>query len=274
MQFYSIAEGIYKAAAAPFMEQKEILKASMPLQYQDKLYREIIFLKPSLTRGFEVRGYLYATEEGEVIKSENLKKKIAALGHKGSSLLDEEATAKMKRTMMSEKDIAKERAHFGEMVMALNVLKSEGTRGTEVVEPILAKLTDYKVENNEALKAVIDRVEGLDDKIVTEERLEEINSLYEKSLMINFRRIIHMLEGLEYYEDIKAGAARKNRFRFFTFNGDLTGRFAKLEQGMAHMKKILNMYEPVLNLTEEEYKKFLANIDRERIEERVEMCRA
>lgn len=274
MQLYSIAEGIYKDVAAPYLQQKEIAKASMPLKYEDKLYREIIFLKPSLTRGWEVKGYLYVTEAGEIIKSENLKKKIAALGHKASSLLGEDAVAKMKRTIIPDKEIEKDKQQYGEMIIALKLVKSEGSKGIEVVEHILEKLVDFKVENNEALRAAIERVEALDDEVITGERIEEINELYLKSLMINFRRIIHMHRGMEYYEDIKSAAARKNRFRFFTFNGDLSGRFVKLEQGMSHMKKILTMYEPVIGFTEEEYKKFLESIDRERVEERLQMSRA
>lgn len=95
---------------------------------------------------------------------------------------------------------------------------------------------------------------------------------YRNILIANFNRIQLINRGRAFYDDIKKEAAKINKkFRIGTNN--TKDSFLKLENSIDYLKKILRLYEKVLDMSEEQYIKYLDKIDRENIEANIKLIR-
>ena len=278
MLVFMKAEGIYKEAAERYIRKGEIGRVSYPIEFEGKKYREIVYNRVFLgTIRKGILGVVFITEDGKAVTDGRIIKELAALAYNMEVFFDETYAGSIPRAITPEKEIQKEERDFAQMKRGLEILKNENVKGTDVVESILSKLPGLKRENNRVLKELVDRVKSFenDSVVFNKSIMDEIAIYYRRALLKNFQRVKLIAKGINYYDEIKREAARrKKKFKYRFMGRDVVEGLTKLEYGINYLKRVINVYSKVIDMSEEEYIRFLREMDRENINHKISMVRA
>ncbi|CDF57709.1 hypothetical protein [Thermobrachium celere] len=274
MLVYQRAEGRFKEISDKYRNKNEVARVSLPIEYNGRLYREIQYNKVFLGSVRQtVTGYLYVTEEGEKVLDKKDIKELAYLAYQFEVLFDDVFKGGIPKAVIDEKQLKKEEKDFEKMLIALDALKAEGLKDVDKIEEAFSKLTALKRENNRALEELINKVNSLSkpDLIFSREVLNEIMPYYREALLKNFKKIKLINSTRNQLDDVKQALNKKRKaLRFRILSGtELMDCLNRLEYGIDYFKKVLTVYSSVADMTEGEYIKYLDNMDRKNVEEKL-----
>lgn len=273
MLVFTKAEGRFKEISDKYIKKSEVARVSMPIEYKGQLYREIQFNKVFLGSVRQtVNGYIYVTEDGQKVEDERDIRELSYLAYQFEVLFDDVFSGGIPKAVIEEKQLKREEKDFEKMLVALDALKAEGLEKTEKLRDAFLNLTALKRENNKALKELIDKVNSLSNEniVFSKKILDEIMPYYRRALLKNFEKIKLIAKTKDEIDDVKAALNKKRKSLRFRISGtELMDCLNRLDYGIDYFKKVLTVYEPVLDMSDKEYIKYLDSMDRKNVEEKM-----
>lgn len=278
MLVYQRAEGLFKTISDKYKKGKEVARVSRPIEYKGRIYREIQYNKVLLgSVRNTVNGIIYVTEEGEKVTDNNDIKELAYLAYQFEVLFDDVFKGGIPKAVIDEKDLKREEKDFEKMLVALDLLKAEGLENTSNLEEAFKKITNLKRENNKALKELIDKVNSLSNEnlIFSKKILDKVMPYYRKALLKNFEKIKLINTTKVELDDAKQALIKKRKsLRFKIMTGtSIMDCLNRLEYGIDYFKKVLTVYDEVVEMSDNEYLGYLDKMDRKNIEEKINKIR-
>ncbi|WP_027308866.1 hypothetical protein [Caloramator sp. ALD01] len=277
MLIFTKAEGRFKEISDKYIKKSEVARVSLPIEYKGQLYREIQFNKVFLGSVRQtVNGYIYVTEDGQKVEDERDIKELSYLAYQFEVLFDDVFSGGIPKAVTEEKQLKREEKDFEKMLVALDALKAEGLEKTEKLRDAFLRLTYLKRENNKALKELIDKVNSLSNEniVFSKKILDEIMPYYRGALLKNFEKIKLIAKTKDEIDDVRSALNKKRKSLRFRISGtELMDCLNRLDYGIDYFKKVLTVYEPVLDMSDKEYIKYLDSMDRKNVEEKLSKLR-
>jgi len=262
-------------AVKPFLEKGEIAKKSESIQYQNKFYREIIIEKKQLmTRS--IQGYIYVSENGEVVKDKSLQKELSRLGYYYEIFFDDRKETSVIKALKKEGDLNRDTNDYYESGKALDKLKKEEElKEAESMKNTMSKVLNIKINMNEKINELSSFVSSLNESkaVFNEEILLKVYGMYENVMKVNFENVKTIGEVKDYCDKIKDAAKKKRKKLTNRFSSKTTLPLFKLDYQLAYYKKIIRTYERVLGMNTSQYMKFFKGNQEKNIDERFSLIR-
>jgi hypothetical protein len=192
MTMYSPASKEILEIAKEYIKRGEVVKISDALEYNNILYREIVFSKKMFKKVLkEHLGYLYINERNEVVTEKTLQEKLAKLSYFSEIFYNTENRICIINAFQDKATILKDIRDNKLVEDGLDFLTKGGIIDSEQVKQIVIKLPDIRKTNNEILIKVIDKAKELKEekKYFNISMLEELLPIYRDTLSINLQKI-------------------------------------------------------------------------------------
>lgn len=277
MQVFSIPQGKYKDISDKYKKMGEAAKVSMPMEFEGKIYREIIYNKTFFGRARRnISGIIFVTEDGKYVSDTNIAMELANLGYYFEVMLDDAGINELKTAIAADREIQRLQEDYEKISKVLEEMKKSNIQGIDAVLNVFAKLPDVKKENNIAIENYLEKLESLDpDGLVYNKSVyEELYEYYREILIRNFQRIRLVNTAGRYYDDIKREAQKRKKALGFRLNSqEIQIAMNKLPFEIDHLKKILMVYERVAGMKQEEYLQYLKSVEKSNVSARIELIR-
>jgi hypothetical protein len=277
MSIYTLASKETLEHIKQYTKRGEVVKISDTLEYNNILYREIIFSK-ELFKHFrkEPLGYLYINEKNEIVAEKSLQERLAKLAYFSEIFYNTENRTCIVNAFQDEGVIEKDRRDYKLVAYGLDFLTKEGIVDSEQVKQIIIKLTDIRKNNNEALKQLISKaVECKEEKkYFNVSMLDELLPTYRAALSINLEKIKLIDSGRECYANIKKTSEKKRKQMSIRFNHKITEPLMKISYMMGYFIKLVDTCEAISKMSDTQYFKYLGTSEKENIDYRVKLNRS
>jgi hypothetical protein len=277
MPIYTLASKEILEHIKQYKKRGEVVKISDQLEYNNILYREIIFSK-ELFKHFrkEPLGYLYINERNEIVTEKSLQERLAKLAYFSEIFYNAENRTCILNALQDEGVIEKDRRDYKLVAFGLDFLTKEGIVDSEQVKQIVIKLTDIRKNNNEALKQLIAKtVECKEEKKhFNAYMLEELLPTYRDVLSINLQKIKLIDSGKECYSNIKKTSEKKRKQMSIRFNHKITEPLMKISYMMGYFNKLVSSCETISKMSDTQYFKYLGTIEKDNVDYRVKLNRS
>lgn len=277
MQVFTTPQGKYKEISDKYKKMGEAAKVSVPIEYEGKLYREIIFNKTLLGKTRRnISGIIFVTEEGEYVSDPDIKKELASLGYYFEVMLDDISIKELKNAIVGEKEIQKQQEDYEQISKVLEEFRKAKIQGIDAVLTVFTKLPNVKRENNIAIENYISKLESVKPEglVFNKSVFEELYEYYREILIRNFQRVRLVNTAKMYYDEIKREAQKRKKSLAYRINPhEIQMGLSKIPFEIDHIKKILIVYERVADMRQEEYLKYLKTVEKSNVNARVELIR-
>lgn len=275
---YEKCSGIFKEVADKYRKRGEETLVSKPMEFNGKNYRQIIYNKAFLGKIREnMVGIIIVTEDGEIVENPIIRREIAYLAYQFQNMFDDEHIRKLRRAIIPENDIIRQEQDLEQMLLALKKLKDYGIEGIDTVVSVLTRLPDSKRENSKAVEEYIGKIDeynSKEDLVLTKEMIEDVKVSYRILLIKNFQRVRLVNKGRFNYDAVLTEARKRRRRLLNRLGGiDFYHGMQKLEDSMVHLKKMLSVYSKIVDMSEDEYIKYLKDMDKKNLSERLTLVR-
>jgi hypothetical protein len=277
MTMYSPASKEILELIKKYMQKGEVVKVSHALEYNNILYREIVFSKKMFkVLRKEHLGYLYINEKDEIVTEKTLQERLAKLGYFSEIFYNIENRTCIINAFQDDGVIEKDRKDYELVRSGLDFLTKEGIVDSEQVKQIVIKLPNIRKRNNEVLMQVIDKAKELKEekKYFNISMLEELLPIYRDTLSINLQKIRLIDSGKECYTNIKKTADKKKKQWAVRFNHKLTEPLLKISYMMGYFLKLVETCETISKMEDAQYFKYLSGIEKENVDFRVKLNRS
>lgn len=275
MTIYNKVPDKFISIAAASLQKAEAFKISKPVLYENKKYFEIVFNKKlfGILRK-NVVGRLIIDEQGSVIKDNILLNNLARLFYYYAFFFDA-GLSDLKNTIKTDTQLKREERDYKEAASVLQRLADEGVGDAGRVKSIVDRYPNMRVEADKVLKMVIQRVEEYlsNDTLFSEEVLDDVLSLYIKTLVLNFERIKFINGASGHYDTVKREIIKRKRKIKNRIGRKFRDSVIKPENILTFFINILKYYDEVINYSSERYKKYLLSKDAEYIKKYSETLR-
>lgn len=274
---YSPASSEILKIAKDYIKRGEVVKISDALEYNNILYREIVFSKKIFKKLLkEHLGYLYINEKNEIVTEKTLQEKLSKLAYFSEVFYNTENKICIINALQDEAMIKKDIRDSELVESGLNDLTKEGIVDSEQVKQIVSKLPDIRKKNNEILIMVIDKAKELKEekKYFNASILEELLQGYRDALSINLQKIRLIDSGKECYTNIKKTAEKKKKRWFVRFSYRLTEPLTRISYMMGYFLKLVETCSTISKMSDQQYFKHLSGIEKENVDFRVKLNRS
>lgn len=277
MLLYSLISKEILEHIKEYTKKGEIVKISDALEYNNILYREIMFSK-KLFKNLrkESLGYLYINEKNEIVKEKLLQERLAKLAYFSEIFYNEENRTCIINAYQEEGAIEKDRKDYKLVAEGLDFLTKEGIVDSEQVKQIVIKLPEIRKKNNLALKQLMsDACKYKEDKkYFNLNMLEKLLPEYRDALSINLQKIVLINSARDCYINIKKTSEKKRKQMSIRFNHKLTEPLMKISYTMGYFIKLVETCETISKMSDTQYFKYLGTIEKENIDFRVKLNRS
>jgi hypothetical protein len=277
MTMYSPASEEILEITKKYIKKGEVAKVSHDLEYNNVLYKEIVFTKKMFKNlRKEPLGYIYINERNEIVTEKTLQERLAKLGYFSEIFYNTENRTCIINALQDEGVIEKDRKDYKLAETGLSFLTKEGIVDSEQVKRIVIQLPDIRQSNNEVLTQVIGKAKAFieEKKYFNIGMLEELLPIYRESLSINLQKIRLIDSGKECYTNIKRTSEKKKKQWAIRFNHKLTEPLMKISYMMGYFLKLVETCESMSRMSDAEYFKHLSSVEKENIEFRVNLNRS
>lgn len=275
---YEKCSGLYKEISDKYKKRGEEALISKPMEFNGKNYRQIIYNKTFLGRIMEsMVGIIIITEDGEIVDNPIIRREVGYLAYQFQNMFDDKHMKKLSNSIIPENDLIRQEQDLEQMLVAFDKLKNYGIEGVDTVVSVLTKLPDFKRENNKALEEYVNKVNEYNSKediVLTKEMIEDVKISYRTLLIKNFQRVRLVNKGRPYYDAVLTEVRKRRRKLTNRLGGfDFYYGMQKVEDSMVHLKKIIRVYESVVDMSEDEYMKYIKDMDKKNLSERLSLVR-
>ncbi|KAJ52292.1 hypothetical protein CTM_08396 [Clostridium tetanomorphum DSM 665] len=240
------------------------------IEYNDKLYRQIQFRRKAFGKGnYILKGIIYLSQTNDIVKDTSLLYELEKLAFHYKNIFDRDSGLAIISTYEDKGTINRYEEDFSKSIEALNSLKEEVTFDIEIIKRVIEKVIRLRKEKNNKLEELIKLEEKLKSKnyIFDEELFIKSYSIFEDVLKINFKSINCIYSIMDVYDELNKECSKKKRSIVVRFNGKMKDKFMKLDYVLSYFKKVINTYNNILNLNENNYIKLIRNKHKEIIKE-------
>ena len=277
MPIYTLASKEILEHIKKYTKKSEVVRVSTPLEYNNILYREIVFSK-KLFGNFrkENLGYLYINEKNEVATEKYLQERLAKLAYFSEIFYNTENRACIVNSFQDESTVEKDMKEYKLVAEGLDLLTKEGVADSEQVKQIVIELPGIRKKNNETLKQLMCKTQEFKEEkeYFNEHMLEELLPTYRDALSINLQKIRLIYSESESYENIKTTSEKKRKQISIRLNHKLAEPLKKISRVMEYFIKTVNTCETISEMQDPEYFKYLGNIEKANIDYRVKLNRS
>lgn len=277
MPIYSLPSKEILEHIKQYTKRGEVVKISDTLEYNNILYREIIFSKKLLKylrkEGIE---YLYINEKNEFVNEKSLQEKLAKLAYFSEIFYNTENRACIVNAFQNEGAIEKDRKDYKLVAEGLEFLTKEGIDDSEQVKQVVIKLPNIRKKNNAVLKQLMDKSKEYreEKKYFNANMLDELLPTYREALSINLQKIRLIDSARECYLNIKKTSEKKRKQMSIRFNHKISEPLIKISYMMGYFIKLVDTCETISKMSDSQYFKYLGNIEKENIDYRVKLNRS
>lgn len=276
MPVYQLASKEILENIKQYTKSGELVKVSDALEYNNILYREITFSKKFLSAfRKENLGYIYINVKNEIINEKSLQEKLAKLAYFSEVFFNTESKICIVNAFQDEGTVEKNRKDYKLVAEGLDFLTKEGIVDSARVKEIVVKLPSIREKNNVVLKELMDIAGEYreEKKYFNAQMLEELLPIYREALSINLQKIRLVDASRECYANIKKTADKKKKQMSIRFNHKLTEPLLKISYTMGYFIKLVNTCETISKMSDNQYFKYLINIEKQNVDFRVKMNR-
>lgn len=277
MTMYSPASKEILEITKEYIQRGEVVKISDALEYNNVLYREIVFSRKMFKKlRKEHLGYLYINEKNKIVCEKTLQERLAKLAYFSEIFYNIENRICIINGLQDEATVQKDIRDNKLVEGGLSFLTKEGIVDAEQVRQIIIKLPDIRKNNNEVLMQVINKSKELKEekKYFNLGMLEELLPTYGDTLSINLQKIRLIDSGRECYTNIKKTAEKKRKQWSIRFNHKLVEPLIKLSYMMGYFLKLVETCETISKMSDSQYFKHLSGIQKDNIDFRVRLNRS
>lgn len=255
-----------------YMNKGEFCEVSGTLKLNGKSYREVIFLKKSFIKNERV-GFLYLDEDYNIVSSQNIQRELGKLGHYYELFYSKDKTVGFLSALLNMDGLERSIGDLDKVVKGLDFLKSQGVEASDNIKDVVTKLPELRKKSNEYTEKLSILIKEIEDKPFDEEKIQMLYPLYEQILKLNFEKV-KLIATLERHLDyVKEMAEKKRKKLAFRFNKDLVSSLMKVSYELSYYIRIIKTYKNVLYMTNFQYLKFLSDMNKEKVEKRINSIR-
>ena len=277
MPTYSTVSKEIVESIKQYMKSGEAVEISDSLEYNNVLYREIIFFKKWSKNNSKVYlGYLYINEKNEIVSQKSLQERLAKLAYFSEIFYNTENKSCIVNAYQDEGAVRNDDKNYKLVIEGLDILTKDGIMDSQKVKQMVYKLPDIREKNNEVLKILMNKSKECqrEKKYFNMYMMEELLPTYKGVLSVNLRKIRLVYSAREYYENIKLISEKKRKQISIRFNLKLTKPLIKVSYMMDFFIKVVNSCETICEMTDTEYFKYLESIEKVNIDNRVKLNRS
>ncbi|MBU3112390.1 hypothetical protein [Clostridium lacusfryxellense] len=277
MPTYSVVSKEIRECIKQYIKSGEAVEISDSLEYNNILYREIIFFKKWTKNNSKVYlGYLYINEKNEIISQKSLQERLAKLAYFSEIFYNTANKSCIVNAYQDEVAIQNDDKNYKLVTDGLDILTKDGIVQSKQVKEMVYKLPEIREKNNEILKILISKSEECknEKKYFNMNIMEELLPTYKDALSINLKKIRLVYSAREFYENIKISSEKKRKQIPIRFNPKLTKPLIKVSYMMEFFIKVVNSCETICEMTDIEYFKYLESIEKANIDNRVKLNRS
>lgn len=260
-----------------YKKSGEISSVSLPIEFEGRKYRAIVYRQTLLGKPKkDISGIVFVNENNEAEGNQRVVKELLGLLYYMELLLDDKSIEAFNKAIAPDMEIQKEKRNYGEIIDMFQELKDAGVTNLENLRGLFIKLPQLKEENNLIIKKYIDAVNSIqtEDFVYNKEIQDKLMPLYRDVLLKNIQRVKYVNSGRYYYDDIKEKAGKlRGRYKWRLINRGGIEPLNKLDQTISYFKRMLKVYEQILNLNDAQYLKYIKNTESQNIESRLELIR-
>lgn len=260
-----------------YKKSGEISSVSLPIEFEGRKYRAIVYRQTLLGKPKkDINGIVFVNENNEAEGNQRVIKELLGLLYYMELLLDDKSIEAFNKAIAPDMEIQKEKRDYGEIIDMFQELKDAGVTNLENLRGLFIKLPQLKEENNLIIKKYIDAVNSIqaEDFVYNKEIQDKLMPLYRDVLLKNIQRVKYVNSGRYYYDDIKEKAGKlRGRYKWRLINRGGIEPLNKLDQTISYFKRMLKVYEQILNLNDAQYLKYIKNTENHNIESRLELIR-
>lgn len=260
----------------PYIKSGEKCKVSGIIEFNNKFYREaIIFKKNFIKMRLEPKGYLYLDDENRVVTNKVVLKDVAKLGYYYELFFYDEKGAGILSTLKTEQDIQTEKNNMNEIEEGLDFLSTQNVADAERVKNVVNKMIELREKGNNILIEVSNIIKNIrqQDLQFNEELLNRIYPFNENILKVNFEKVKYIASIRDCCDEVMVEAEKKRKKWGARIMSNMVGKLIKVSDELSYFKRLLTLYDNVLDMNSNQYIKYLNNLNKERIENRLSLVR-
>lgn len=279
MKVFSKCEPKLKPIVDLYKRGREIPRISITTEYNGKKYRELIYNAASIFGKPKslINGVVYLDEEDKVVTDKKIQKELSTVFFYIEQLFEDTFLKNLSKAIISEANLKLEAAQAEFLEANLMLLNTRNVNGAETVKEIVSVLPELKRANNIAIENFIQKTNEYKklEIIKSDVIINEIKPLYTQTLMKNFEKIKLIGTGRNHYGAIKKESLKLFRKKMLgTMGSKVEGSASKLDYELNHLMHVVNVYEQIIDMSIAQYIKYLNDMDKEHIKDKIDSNRA
>lgn len=261
-----------------YIKKGEKVKISIPIEYCEKQYRKVVFFKSNFYSKEEE--FLYINDKNKVVDNAQIQKELTKLFYYFDIFYDENNKMSIYKIIQTDSDIKRDEndyidAEKGLKIMLDKLKKQDEINGMRNVMAVVKQVPELRKKNGEKINEVVNLINDMKKKnqIFNEEVLNEIYTIYKEALIINFKKIKIIYPCGQYYNKFKKLAEKTRMIFSLTFRTRNITYLVKANYVMGYFDKILRTYSKILDMNENQYKKFLKQAENNNVNEKLKLIR-
>lgn len=260
----------------PYLNKGESALISEKIKLNEINYREVMINKKTVG-GIkkQAEALLYITDDGEEVRDKYIQKELGKLAYYFNIFFAVDKTQSIFRAVRDNGIIEREKRDFEAADSGLDILANDKVQYVENVRTIMKNIPQLREKNNNKLIMLKNKVDNFEKNHgeYSDELFKELYPIYVEVLDTNFQNIKAINSGRQYYNDLKKSVSKKRKSLSVVFNKKISEPLFKLDYMLGYFNKLLITYESILNMSSSEYRKFIENSERNKIERNLKLIR-
>ncbi|QAT41060.1 hypothetical protein [Clostridium sp. JN-9] len=273
---YTLASNEIMGKLAPYIKKGEVPLVSEAIKIKGKRYREVMINKKTIGGvKKQAQALLYITDEGGVVTDKSIQKDIGQLAYYFNIFFPVDKKQSIFRAIRDNGIIEREKRDFNIADKGLNSLVKDKVQYVENVRLIMKNIPELRERNNNKLISLKNKVDDFEKQHgeFSDDLFKELYPIYMEVLDTNFQNVKAISTGENYYGELKKHLNKKKKSLSVLLNKNISEPLYKLDYIIGYFNKLMNTYRPILNMSTSEYKKFIENSEKNKIEKNLNLIR-
>jgi hypothetical protein len=261
---------------APYINKGETALISEVIKLKGENYREVMINKKTLG-GIkkQAQALLYITDQGELVTEKNTQRELGKLAYYFNIFFAVDKTQSVYRAIRDKCVIEREKRDFQIADSGLDILLHDKVQHVENVRIIMKNIPELREKNNDKLLHLKNKVDDFEKQHgeYSDELFKELYPIYIEVLDTNFQNIKVINSGKQYYNELKKHLSKKKKSLTVIINKKISEPLFKLDYMLGYFNKLLNTYGSIINMNSSEYRKFIENSEKNKIEKNLKLIR-
>jgi len=274
---YTEAECKIKEDIRSYIKSAEGCKISGTIEISGKLYREVIIYKSNFFKfKKEVNGYLYLDEENKVVTDKYIMSELAKLCFFYEMFFSEDKSTGILATLKTEADLQRDKDKVEQIAKGLDFLLTQKVYAAERVKGVFIKNYNLEEKSNSILKELANNIRTIRDEDFNFnfELFNNVYQYYEDVVKINFEKVLGIASIGDCIEEVRKEAEKTRKKWGVRAMGNMVGKLIKVSDELSYFKRLISLYRNVLQMNSNQYLKYLNNLNKDKIENKISLIRS